>query len=61
MIVTGDDAKVGPFAKEFGSLSLMFCTTAFALKCDTARTEWSYGFLERSRRCASTAPHDASN
>src|SRR5215813_9228972 len=26
-----------------------------------ARTEWSYGFLECSRRCVSTAPHHASN
>jgi len=47
--------------KELGGLYLMFCPKVFALTFETARMEWSYGFLKRSRRCASTAPHDASN
>src|SRR5262245_47419933 len=31
------------------------------VKSETTRTEWSYVFTERSRVCASTTPHDASD
>jgi hypothetical protein len=60
-MVIGDNAKVVPFAKELSGRYLVFCTKVFALTVETARTECSYGFLERSHRYASTAPHDASN
>src|SRR5262249_25853796 len=39
----------------------ILCTNTLALTDETARTEWSYGSPERSRGCASTAPHGASH